>query len=360
MNLKIYVMTHKRFEPPKDSMYVPMQVGCALNKRLGYAGDDTGDNISLKNKYYAELSGMYWMWKNDKTSDYIGLCHYRRYLIGDDNRTFSHREYEELLGRYDIIATKKVILENSYYDGFAASHNIRDLKAAGDVIKEKYPGYYDCFCNLVHENKTYFGNIFVTSKKFFDAYAGWLFDIFFEAEKRIDVEDYDDYQKRVFGFISEFLQYVWITVNKLSVYECRVGIIGEKFETGEVKRVIADYFKNADIDGAKDYFTSVLKKRPDLLMEASDVNDELSTAMQIISTADFERSGGIQNVLEKCSDFDELVRLFKRLNSAVSGNGSDEIYSDSRISKEAVIVAGKIYDGLKVSNRRWGAAYDKD
>ena len=39
---------------------------------IGYTGDHTGDNISLKNANYCELTGLYWAWKNLE-ADYIGL-----------------------------------------------------------------------------------------------------------------------------------------------------------------------------------------------------------------------------------------------------------------------------------------------
>ena len=37
--------------------------------------DNTGDNISKKNKSYCELSTQYWAWKNID-ADYYGFCHY--------------------------------------------------------------------------------------------------------------------------------------------------------------------------------------------------------------------------------------------------------------------------------------------
>ena len=51
---------------------------------LGYQGDDAGDNISEKNPYYCELTGLYWAWKN-LDADYIGLAHYRRHFDQSDN-----------------------------------------------------------------------------------------------------------------------------------------------------------------------------------------------------------------------------------------------------------------------------------
>ena len=41
--------------------------------------DNTGDNISLKNRSYCELTTQYWAWKNAE-ADYYGFCHYRRFF----------------------------------------------------------------------------------------------------------------------------------------------------------------------------------------------------------------------------------------------------------------------------------------
>ena len=46
--------------------------------------DNTGDNISEKNKKYCELTTQYWAWKNVE-ADYYGFCHYRRFLIMKEN-----------------------------------------------------------------------------------------------------------------------------------------------------------------------------------------------------------------------------------------------------------------------------------
>lgn len=63
MLVKIYTMTHKKFDVPNDPMYVPLQVGAEGKEPLGYVRDNTGENISALNCYYSELTGVYWIWK---------------------------------------------------------------------------------------------------------------------------------------------------------------------------------------------------------------------------------------------------------------------------------------------------------
>lgn len=319
MNMKIFTMTHKQFELPPDPLYVPLQVGRARAADLGYLGDDSGDNISNLNCYYSELTGLYWIWKNCHDLDYVGTCHYRRYLINEQEQIFTKKEYEALLKEYDLITTKRVLLNYSYHYGFSANHNQKALDMTGDVICEKYPEYYETFVRLVHGPETYFGNIMVTSKVLFDAYASWLFSIFFEVAERIELETGEDaYHKRVFGFISEFLLLVWATQKQLRVCECKVGMLGEKAETRELKEKLADFFRKKDVDGAKNYFLAVKKLRPDVLMEASDVTGELRLSMQVIATAGEERMKYGNCVLDRETDFRSLMKLFAGINQVVS------------------------------------------
>ena len=316
MSVKIFAMTHKQFAAPDNPMYIPLHVGhCNAKEDFGYMGDDTGDNISELNCYYAELSGVYWVWKNYSDADYVGICHYRRFLISEEGYAFSEAEYEQILKQYDIITTKQLELPGSYRNGFAAHHNAAVLDETGNIIAELYPEYHDAFIKLVHQNRTYFGNIMVAEKELYDEYCKWLFTIFFELQKRIDLTFADDYHKRVFGFISEFLLYVWVTVRKLRAYECRVAIIGEKKETNEVTMKMAEFFDKRDAVGAKAYFEEILKKRPDILMEASDINGECKLCLQAVSTANLELAAYGSCFLEKINDYSAVIGYFRKLNS---------------------------------------------
>lgn len=318
MSVTIFTMTHKKFDEPKDPIYIPLQVGRACSGDLGYAGDNTGDNISEKNCYYGELTGVYWVWKNVKTKDYVGVCHYRRYFCTEEGRIFNEKDYLSILKDYDMIVSKKLKLNFSYFDGYASDYNIFDLITTGEVIKRRYPEYYESFERLVHENGTYFANMLVTSKELYDEYCKWLFSIFDEAEKLIDASGYDDYHKRVFGFISEFLLMVWVEVKGLKVYECKVGMTTEKYETKQMKDELAEFFMKKDIAGAKEYFLKALEKRPDVLMEASDITGELKTAMQVVAVCELERKELGVSVIDRISRFDELMKFFNRLNEIVN------------------------------------------
>lgn len=317
MSIQIFVITHKPFTPPEDSMYVPLQVGRANAEDLGFLGDDTKDSISEQNPFFCELTGMYWLWKNYSGADYIGICHYRRYLINEQGSVFTEPQLLRLLETYDIITTKLLTLTCSYYHGFGENHHIKDLITAGEVLKEKYPAYSDTFERLVHGPHTYFGNIFVTSKENYNRYCAWLFDILFEVQKRTDFTGYNDYHKRLFGFLSEFLQTVWIEYHQMRVCECKVGMVGEKYETRKLRERLAEFFEKRDYTGAGNCFMESYEKRPDILMEASDVTGELRLCMQIISTCSFEDELYGKCILDLIRDYDSLIAHFHKLNAAV-------------------------------------------
>lgn len=231
MNLKVLVATHKAYWMPKDDVYLPLHVGREGKQDLGFIGDNTGENISLKNPNFCELTGLYWAWKNLKC-DYIGLCHYRRYFCagrhGSDveskHKAIFHRDnYERLLQQYDVILPKK----RNYYietvrSQYEHAHNKRDLDEIEKIISVKHPEYSTAFAIVMSRTTLYILNMFAMKKQLFDEYCAWLFDILFELEKRIDIREYDAYQARVFGFLSERLFNVWLERQNLRVSEVEI------------------------------------------------------------------------------------------------------------------------------------------
>jgi hypothetical protein len=165
--------------------------------------------------------------------------------------------------------------------------------------------------------------MFIMKKKLYDSYMEFLFPILFETQKRVDMTDYDGYQKRLFGFLSEILLYVYVVQNGLKVKEAQVGLLSEKAETRELKEALAQYFKEQDVQGAKACFMEHYRKRPDILMEVSDLNGECRLAMQAISSMEWEQDKTGRCRLEEMTDFHEIIDIYRHLNELAAAYGKE-------------------------------------
>ena len=231
MDIKVIIAVHKPYWMPMEGCYLPLHVGKEGKSDLGFIGDNTGKNISFKNANYCELTGIYWAWKNLK-ADYIGLCHYRRYFAknsGGGNvqkkreSIFTAEDYRTLLQKYDVIVPKK----RNYYietvrSQYEHAHNKFDLDEAEKILNQFYPEYSEAFNKVMGRKKLHLYNMFVMEKKLYDSYCSWLFTILFELEKRTDVANYNQYEARVFGFLSERLFNVWLEKRNLKKKEVNV------------------------------------------------------------------------------------------------------------------------------------------
>ncbi len=234
MNITVFVVSHKPYWMPKDPVYQPIQVG-PLNRNplVGFLQDTTGDSIAKKNSSYCELTALYWVWKNFKNNDdYIGFCHYRRYfgkksllsLGGSRKRAiFTNQELDSLLAGIDVLLPKK----RHYYietieTQYGHAHNLKDLYITRDIIIEKYPHYIDSFDQYMRKRSGHICNMFIMRKQLFYRYSEWLFSILREAESRISIIRYDDYQRRVFGFLGERLLNVWLGQQNACIREVPV------------------------------------------------------------------------------------------------------------------------------------------
>ena len=207
MSVKIIIATHKEYDMPKEENYIPVFVGSALTDLdLPYQRDDEGENISIKNKSYCELTGLYWAYKNLK-ADYIGLCHYRRYLDLKDIE----------IEKYDIILPKKrhYYIE-TVYDQFGHAHGYHALDIVREIIKEEHPVYLTSFDTCMRRKSLHIYNMFVMKFEFFVLYCDFLFDVLFKAEQQLGNVD------RLYGYLSERLLDVFIDANGYDYIERKV------------------------------------------------------------------------------------------------------------------------------------------
>ena len=235
--LKCIIATHKTYEFPKVDYYVPIHVGKARNNNeLGIQGDNEGDNISLKNGSFCELTALYWAWKNDFFSDveYTGLVHYRRYFNGQgltlkDKGIASEDELLSYLKSADCVVSKKrnYVIE-SVYEHYKNAHFAKDMDLTREIIAQNYADYILAFDKVMSGKTLHLFNMFVMKKEMFYDYCEWMFDILFRLEQQVDISSYDTYQSRIFGFISERLFNVWLVKNNINLVEVKVtNIEGE-------------------------------------------------------------------------------------------------------------------------------------
>lgn len=248
MDLKIFVSNRIDMDSTQidNKIYVPVRCGAVYDKRTSQIkGDNTGENISEKRNSYCELTVLYWAWKNE-TADYIGLCHYRRFLSFaesfekselatsehnngciveqfldsetiEKHSLINEKRIESVLNGVDAIFMEPISLKNSKcesnYDAIKnapAWHNVKDFKIMLDVIKEKYPEMLDITEKYMYKYQySYLYNCFIMKKDIFNEFCSWLFDVLQEIENRIDIEYYTQNQYRTIGTIAERLVGIW-------------------------------------------------------------------------------------------------------------------------------------------------------
>ena len=245
--IKIAVACHKPSELPDNPIYIPVQVGAALAKKHmpNMAHDDEGENISRKNGSYCELTAQYWAWKN-LDADYLGLCHYRRFLtfpvgeykldkrkqiqagildsynierFGLSDQRLMHQviedndcvvgELEDVAGLYTPRGKQKTV-----YDHWAAHDrdliNKHDLDKLIKLVDEFYPQYANDMREYL-AGKHFLGyNCFVMRRELFNQLCSFEFDILEKLEDKTELTNYNQMRTRIYGFMAEILYSVFI------------------------------------------------------------------------------------------------------------------------------------------------------
>ncbi len=281
-NIKILLVSHKPFKIPESEYFLPVHAGRKIALQTSKdgkidpndfkwmldntIGDDSGENISEKNRYYSECSALYWAWKNyDRIGnpDYIGLMHYRRHFIFNDeyyenniqdnwhkalaykNEDFIDEKYLENIGlndenineainNFEIIVSKQSHLKlihghnlRQNYEATISGAKVKDFDLMIEIIKEKFPQYYPLINEKINGDEKYLYQMFIMKKDYFFEYCDFLFNVLFEVENRINFDSYTVNGKRTLGYLAELLLtfYIWkkeqenISILKLGVTE---------------------------------------------------------------------------------------------------------------------------------------------
>lgn len=279
-NIAIFVLYYKEGKLVTESnSYYPLMAGNAsINSSYHWQGDDTGDNISLKNRYYSELTGIYWAWKNTNFPIY-GFCHYRRYFTNKPLSTIEKikqfikhplnrykcrgliyssniekykdtiitgSEIEQILSEHDVILPIPRLFKYSIEEHYNRYHHKEDLNTVRNIMNDTYPEYLDTFNKVMASNSLYANNMYISKQENSNSFNSWWFSILFEFEKRTDLSVYYDYQQRVFGFMAERLLTVWFRHHNLKIKELPVLYFknlkfGMKHKNAEINKIYSNH-----------------------------------------------------------------------------------------------------------------------
>lgn len=195
-----------------DEWMYPLQVGSKLAaQRYGDLFDDVGENISEKNRLFAELTGTYWVWKNQNTSKYKGICHYRRHFM------VSKEEIMALLSHdIDVLLTTPRYVPGGIKNMFMAETPVKEsvYQSMLRAIKEIYPDDKNCFEKYMDSDFYYPNNMVVAANSIFDDYCAWMFPILFRMSE-IDKETaYGHETDRHIAYAAELLTSYYFAKNR--------------------------------------------------------------------------------------------------------------------------------------------------
>ena len=262
-NIKVFICAHKEVPLPQHPYFLPIQAGAALRDHIdGYQPDDEGDNISIKNPHFCELTCHYWAWKNLKNVDIVGLNHYRRYfdftrkwpqfsadkhfIATEDflKQDYKFSDLEKLLQKYDIILPVARHWRVSNTQQYGEYHIAKDWEMLRQIIKERSPQYIPAFEKTMdHSNISVGYNMFITHWEHFNTYSEWLFDILFEVERRVPPID-DPIQSRIYGYMSERLINVFCDYHHLRIKHIPLIMPLEDYSEGLNTSNIHSLFRN--------------------------------------------------------------------------------------------------------------------
>lgn len=240
-DINIFVSSHLDAKLFDSKYHIPVHVGSAVRDATfsNMLRDDEGENISIQNFSYCELTTQYWAWKN-VDAEYYGFCHYRRYfnfsnILYKENpwgeideetiNAASQKKYgltddniARLIRRYDVVTTeiKSVAAlpgpeQNPREHWYAADWlKNRDLDAMLKIINRLSPEYNAAAQEFITGGHAAFCNMFVMRKELFHNYCAWSFPILEAYQRETNYLRYGREARRTAGHLAERLFNIWL------------------------------------------------------------------------------------------------------------------------------------------------------
>ena len=188
-NLTIYCTTIKYYKVLDNLPDYIKPLGLGENIYPDYWFDEKKEiNISNLNSFYAEFTGIYWIWKNKiklmSQHDLIGNCHNRVLWLNQlypNKQKFNFsslysnllKENNNLLNDYQVIQVQPITFKNkNLLTDFREVHKVNALD---DCLSFLDADLKKDFLNHLNGYKLFPHNMFITSVKFFEEYCEVIF-----------------------------------------------------------------------------------------------------------------------------------------------------------------------------------------
>ncbi len=346
-------MDHE-IENDYESLYtIPIQVGAVLtDQKICRLRDDQGENLSLRNRDYCELSAMYWAWKNDKESEYIGLCHYRRRFVLDE-RQFAFIEENDLDAVYTI---PKIIDQGVEYEFVERCNHVKieAWEYLDRTIRNDYPDYLDAWEKLKKADFLITLNMIIMRRNIYNDYCEWLFGVLEKVDRNYIARGIQP-NNRYLGYLGECLTTVYVIAHRdrlkygyTEVHRLCVPAVNPGLKEDQLTEQIRELEKEkekADRNNARSrrlYACSMNWLK--LMMYGSSPCDYL-LRHSYKKVAIYGAAGGLADLLFKvlqCQEDIKIMYLIDKNSGKINGKGSYPVYAPEDIREaedvDAVIV----------------------
>ena len=248
--IDILIYSHKPFLFPKGLDWLRPMISLECPPLPGLLRNDSGQNIAALGNFYNELTGLYWLWKNQASARIAGLFHYRRYLNFLENTPgasvrpfevtapasletlrfltapFQRERLEQLLDVYDAIVPQAVIEPCSIEQQYLWNHAKEPWERFWEIVFGLYPHYAKYRSFLTLSNKFHFNNIVVCKKPWLDAYAAQLFPALEALTKELGFPESQPgkrFQDRRYpAYLAERFLMFYLHVNGVRAYDAQL------------------------------------------------------------------------------------------------------------------------------------------
>lgn len=239
-NLKIFCTSinyYKILDKMPDYLH---PIGLGENKFPSHwSNEKDGKNISEVNKFYGELTGIYWIWKNIaikmNENDKIGNCHYRKFWLNDlflKKQKFSRQNiYTNLLNKDNpkIFSNKNIQVQPIIFKEKSLLYDFYEIHKS-DILEQSInflaPKYQLKFRKHL-ENKFFFPlNMFITTVKEFNVYCETLFPYLEKCFEICQKKNLcKNYNTRLPAFLAERFTSFWFSQDedKIELSYARLG-----------------------------------------------------------------------------------------------------------------------------------------